>query len=1119
MAEDKEQQRNQPGSLHDSLRRELQDNLVFSESTADSLAYNHAALAVKAFADRGLKAAESVQKELDKQKKLDDGDPRRMPEDEVREYEDMMTQIETWVVTLPEFLAQARVVQTDPAVRERLWGVFDVINAREQFLTRLETMRFIVLKHSHLNDASPRDHRVPAEFYELAAIARVTWMIRQHLTLHSELAPDSGAKKNDPDLKSRREVFAKNVEQLSDMEVEGGWEVEDADVRQYRELDAFLIQKSALRFRRDTDVAREQRTADFQEFFRQGRIKVNGVIEVDPKRVLKKGDSVTIQTVFSRQTERVGAEIGSARQEADSARSRLNAERVTQGFPAVEKFAYTPNQSFNAWKRLLTASAPNERQRYARQFSESVGQFRDDFLLKGALKDFRKTATEEKDRMIKDNKKAKGWIKFFLFITGEKVSEEVADRFTTRPDEFEQVFQSTMQEMEKEFDAAATPERMQACEDLLLQLDLLQKGQQIDLSVLNVHIDRYSEMYRSFGKTITSLQAWQIRQNAMRVGGVDKPNNLDLVTRRENTSTLQSLRTLAPYGSFQPAAYLDEEGRIILIKKDPPKGLLGHGLEFGKIAAAGGAGAILMEMFARMPFLQSIPGFRILVSRIAAPVALAEGSLKLNEEMTRQLRAEIAARNIEQMMETLQALQKNQKNFSVDQRIQLATELTPKLRSDLVILLTAALRLSPTAQRADIVLEAHIYTNQVLSAFGLPPLSILNSGQIPESVDALKKQILSQGYKVATISPEVRQYIEMVAQDKSLEPDDLEKIRQDFLKLRQSIEGGKGDPVAGLQRGLLPSRTLDRQGKASLLKEMQTVRDSKNFEQNKLSSSLDHFGSNEQERIQTSYHIAGSIFHVFQRLKKMDDMLKREKKREVSRKDIDPIRRFSFTQRGPLELVRGGKDTFNLLETELELKKIMGEYTVADILAASRLIASNPPSDEVLAREWLRDASFTGNRFQTQFLSQRFGDKATRKSFADTLLTEWNEVYDYYERGGLTAAYDATKEVNLTRFDRFGFRLFKLPGEYWMVIKPDVFEGASTGGLLLEIGENSGKGDGRSVHRGEVIVNGKKSIMSPETPELQIDSSQLFPGAKISINDGDGNPLVKDVPLLVDPRE
>ena len=247
--------------------------------------------------------------------------------------------------------------------------------------------------------------------------------------------------------------------------------------------------------------------------------------------------------------------------------------------------------------------------------------------------------------------------------------------------------------------------------------------------------------------------------------------------------------------------------------------------------------------------------------------------------------------------------------------------------------------------------------------------------------------------------------------------------------------------------------------------------------------------------------------------------MKREKKREVSRKDIDPIRRFSFTQRGPFDVVKGQKDTFNLLETELELQNIMGEYTLADILAASRLIASNPPSDEVLAREWLRDASFTGNRFQKQFLSQRFGDQATRKSFADTLLTEWTEVYDHYENGGLTAAYDATKEVNLTRFDHFGFRLFKLPGEYWMVIKPDVLEGKSTGGLLLEIGENSGKGDGRSVQRGEVIVNGKKSIISPEAPELQIDSSQLFPGAKISINDAEGKPLVKDVLLLVDPKE
>lgn len=1091
-------------SMRNRLSVELKENMVFQESGNDCLAYKSLALAVESFMQRGFSAADAAEKELERQVALPEGDPKKMPSEEVERYEDMITQVETWAVTLPYLLQQARVIQTDPVVQGRMWNAFEMIHGRQEFLDELEQMRFIALKGSNRNTFSPLEKSVPPELYKLASIATVTWMLREQLQLHPDL--------KDPRRRAERQTYLDAMLKLSDTEVEGSWTADRNEP-----VDAFILSKIGDRFARPNDP-RGGRGEALVDFFRQGRVKINGTVIDDPKSRVKPGDIISIITVFDRKTEQVGLTLNQARLEIDDKRRAENAERVTQGLPGAESFAFNARLALDAWTGLLVDSGPKERKRYVRQFRGEVMDFQENFLNKKALEDFRTQAVAEKEKMIADNTKAEGWIKWFCALAGEPVSDEVARRLTTSPEEFNAIFTRVMKRMEADFETIASNENKQLTADILLYLRRIETKETLtedEKEHGRELLRKFGAMRAEIGRTLATIQTWQVRENVQRVGGTGPANNLEQVTRVDGKSFMQHLRHLTPYEAFQTYSYRDENGRIIIV--DPgasfsERGIAGHAWEAGKLGLETAAlSVVLSHLLTRIPYLARIPGFQTLAGRVAVPVLLAESQLALAKEMARHERIRIAGDQIKEAIEALQALQTDTTRRTLDQKIVLARSLAKKIHSELTVLLHAASRMEPTDRRPDLLLEGHMYTNQLVTAFGFPPVNQLDEGMMPKTEDELRVRLKEGGYDENTpLSPEVVRFIEAKSTDETLlRSDGIRRVRGQWNDLRESIEGEQSeDWHSQIARGMIPTTfARDLSGKQRLKKEMEQVRSSKEFEGGGYVRASETLGKNEAARIRESYVIAGEVFDIVRKFESIERALTKRSGKRPRRSDIPMTERFDI----------GGGKKASFVEVELQMQRLMGKYTMTEVLAASKNIAANPPSNANIAEHWLKDDGYTGSGYQNQYLDSLFGTTRTRGgNLSEKVLVQWIDLYSSFEQSGMTAANDATKEVNLGRMKFVGSKLYDLPGDYWMVIKQEVVDGKYTEDFLVEIGLNSGRGDGRSSPRGSFVLHGTEYAFSDRDRYHRIDGRSLRPGTAITFKEEDGHVMAKDVPVIAE---
>lgn len=1086
----------------EALRSEFRNHLAFIEAPDDSLAYSHAASAVQVLLERGFAAADGVEKELRRQDGLQPDDPKRMSPEEYKRYEDMLTQVETWALTLPEFLRQARVVQHDQNVQKRLWEVFKLVGAREEFLKSLETMRFVMLKGSDKNPESPFAEGMPRELYELAAIATIAWTVREQIQIHPDLL--------DPSKKADKDVYLRNVELLSDSEVEGGWKATESAV-----LDQFIIKQSGARYLRRSAESGDKRAEALRLLFSQGRVKVNGTVETDPTRTIATGDSVTVTTVFGRSTERVGAGIDQTRVDVDAQRRVENADRVTQGLPAVTRFAYNPDASIGVWKRLLTASGAKDRQRYARQLGEGVIDFKRDFLERKALDEFLTSAKEQKDRITGKNEQARAWVKAFTWVAGQDVSDTVADRLTTTPGELDRVYQEVSTELTKRFDAFATPERSAVVDELIALLAKAEAGEKIDDARLSELVDAYADTHRDIGDLLVRFQGWQVRENVQRVGGLGPTNNLDLVTRVDNKSAWQYMRQLTPYGAFQTSSYVDPNGRLVLVETGPSfseRGVLGHAWETTKLGLETGvSSAVLAHLLTRVPYLSRIPFFSRLMGSVGVPVILAEGQLALAKEMARQERVALAGKDIEQAAETLEALGKRYAEGKVGKAevVRVSGMMAQKIRAELTVLLHAATRHEPTDRRTDLLIEAHLYTNQLMTALGFPPMSKLNDGVVPDSVDALKKELADKGFADAKVSPEVERYILSLRGERGmLRAEEMYHTRRELASMRESIDGAKPDKVSMLTEGLMPSSVyLDSQwSKETFRKDMKQARDAMPDAKAK-----ERMGTSERAAVLKSYEVAGSMFDVYRKFGQLNRDLRVELKRNPLATDLQNDWNQEF------RMADGKK--FTSFQLVSDMNKFLSTYHVGDVIAASKILAANPPSDEEIATYWLK-GEYVDNASTRSYLAGIFGSGAGRGAgMSETLLQQWIELQAVHEdqtRHVLPFAHRVINDLDLSRIEKTGdTRLYTLSENDWMVIKTEKAKGKRTG-ITVQIGRNSGKGDGSYVAGGTFELDGQAYECTPEQRVVSIDEAAIKRDSKVRILGLDGKPLTRLVPLQIE---
>ncbi|MBM3230807.1 hypothetical protein FJZ28_00595 [Candidatus Peregrinibacteria bacterium] len=1083
----------------------MREGLAFQESKEDTRAYESAAVALKQFAERGLSAANSVEKELTRQKTLDEGDKRKMPPEEVAKWERMLTEVETWTLTVPNLLQQLRVVQYSPQIQERLWDIFQIIFDREQFLTQLGNMRFRALKGSDKNPFSPFEEPVPDEFFQLAAIATTQWMLREGLRVHPDLL--KGDRKADLD------QYLAVIQALMDWEVEGTWTVDTAG-----KVDVFILAQTKAQF------ARQGGAEALAELFNQGRVTIikKGETEAKvakPTDTVQPGDIVKMITVFKRSTDRAGTAMEGARVPADQERRRENAERVTQNLPGSVQFAFNVTSQTDVWKRLLTEiGGTSDRSRYAKQLSEDVERFKDEFIGKKAFEAFRKEAQDLLKDANKDNEKARRLIRFFSWVTGKTGSDAISERLTTRPDEFQKIFDEVMKKVEAGFDAVAKPENVATINELTGLLGKMQNGEKLNPASeerLKELLTKYGSIIFETGQAMSAIQAWQVGENVQRVGGAGKPNNLELVTRVNNKSLVQWLAGFSPYGALQTKSYVDRNGRVILLDTLPSfseRGVFSHGVELTKLGLeTAGASIILSHILTRIPYLNMIPGFKALMGRVAVPVILAEAQIALTEKMARQERVKIAAKEIDDIIKKLEDLRQRPRKANAEGLTDTATVLASQLRMNLTVLLHVATDQKPEDRRPDLLLEAHVFTNQLMTAFGYPPLSQLDSGIVPETVQDLRDRLDAEGYRNAKISPEVQEYIESRTADKRMDREREGRLNaQKRRMIRDSVEAKQEDPEHQVARGLIPDYLLTVQGKTNLQKNMVAVRDSKEFQDQSYVRSLERLGSNAEEQVAKAYTIAGDVFMMHHKWQKMYGILGKELKRAPVPDDmtVDVLsREFPLDQRG--------RKKVRIAELDREIEQTLRNYSLHDILTVSRLVSLNPPDNRVLAEQWLHDA-YTDNKYVNQYLNSQFGAPSTRTGLATSMLSQWIELYNYYEAYRKSpVAYDGSRELNLSRIKATNFKLFSLPDNHWMVIHLQIVDKKWTGGLSVEMGKNSGNGDGKSVTAGQLVIGDKKFVFSDEKRVQDIDWRYLYPGVRITILDATGKRLAENVPLIL----
>lgn len=996
--------------LQESVQSTLSQRLVFDIGPEDSLAYQHAAKAVEVFMKRGQDAARSAEDELARQERLLDTDKRKITPKERQRYEDLITEVETWSLTLPALLKQARIVQYDPEVQSRLNEMFTLIAEREDFINQLEVTRFIILKNSSLNDFSPRDERVPTEFYRLAAIATVGWMLRQKMDFHPWLLERDGLGRLEH--KAEKDTFTDHLKTFVALEAEGGWEVDKA-----QGLGEFILGKwPKLKNDKNNDEA-------FANFFLQKRVKVNGVLETNPKRQLKPKDTVTVITVFERKTEAAGAGIEGARKQADDTFNREKAERVTQGFPGVQNLAYPSEGPIGIWKKLLFEyGGPKEKKRYARQFGESIKDFQKDFLERGALEDFRKTALEEKDRVIKDNDRARFLIDTVLFMrkllgeSGEQIGDTAKNAFTTSDEEFNQVFNSVMEKLTKEFDGITTDENKRVCAELAAELAKIEKGEDVDMKHVADLADQYGKIYSKTGSMLTAFQAWQIRENVGRVGGTGRANNLDLVTRSDNKSTFQSLRSLAPYGVFQPRSYRDEQGRIILLQTPPTpenSDLMRNLKESGKLAlsldAVIGTG-ILYGWAVKKPIL----GF--LLSRwyikfpavIGVPVAAAELSIAGAKGLALN---KVKMDAVERMERTLVKL------GAVEGKPLLPPEMAKneaiQLYKEMFIILSAAEDKDGREVDHDLSMEAHVFVNQLMMGIGYPPYHELSTPLVPDS---------------EKLSPESRNYVRTKVNDrKGVDA----ATRKKLSDLSSSVEGGRvddrtgqvekaPDPVEVLLSGKYPEGIIDGwfsgEREVNIMKKhLNTAAHDALFEKKggKMEQALEALAKREDLPVKEAvYKAAGSAWLHWRRMDSLSAHFAKSRFQFDLRNEIPKSRMHSpgkmFTE-----------TAFSRDMVEKNMAADFKSYTPIEIMAISRFLEANPPTNDEILQYWLLQSrpSFDFMGSTDEVINRNFGKPENRTGMGENYLKDWAYIMGYMKHIELEDAM-AAKSPELFRQQR-----------------------------------------------------------------------------------------------------
>lgn len=467
---------------------------------------------------------------------------------------------------------------------------------------------------------------------------------------------------------------------------------------------------------------------------------------------------------------------------SDTAKTVTGTKRVTQGFPGAEMLLDRPEVTLGVWRRLLLEGGPRETKNGAKKLGDAVAAFREEFLEKKALVAFERQLDQFMRGLLVQNALEQEKSKRILgFLLGD-FGEATVDRLTTHPEEFEAVKEAIVANVRSAFDAVATPANAATCQELADVLRKMEEGAAVDTARLSLLIEEYVSIQTENRDVMAGVQRWQVAENAARVGGrgaqMRHEQMIDQATRlSDGTSGIEWMRRLAPYGSFQTRGYVSPDGRRVLL---PPSeaafsnsGPFGHMLETGKLVVEP---VLAAPLFASILYVARVP--------LAGP-----GGVVLAAELQQAMvkggaHADVVSRHSAALATIINDLRAVERGTDLDGK-----GLDPRLRRDLArqagdrffgsfltVLQASKASVSPLASerssaapRPVDVLEAHVYTNQLLNAFGFPGYHQMPDGMaIPAHDDP-------------SLSPEARAYIDSRSNDRESKKAEVRRATHEQL--------------------------------------------------------------------------------------------------------------------------------------------------------------------------------------------------------------------------------------------------------------------------------------------------------------------------------------------------
>lgn len=870
------------------LAREFDQHPVFEQVSTDSEKYTRLSVALKALLLHSLRAADTVEKSLEAQKKLAKNDSEKMPVEEVEKREAYLTEVTSWTVLIPQILRVTRGIQFQPTVQERMDTLATVLTEQLQAGENIERNRAGIVARSEFPDA------VLARFTmrELSYIATYEWL-----------------KINKP--RPNQRVME-----------------EPGMLREH------LMSIGILQEQERDHSKRVGETGKGQDDLRK---------EVDVQRVLQ------------------------------------GMERVHQGYPGAEYVLDMPEASLLIWKRLLLEGGKNEKQRAAKQLQEGVRQFQHDFLDAKALSEFQKRVQDlvKSAKLENDLAKRKSILDKIIPIIGDDLEE----RLTTDPAEFDTWYEKTMGKVSDSFSEIGSSDNKRICTELSNELTHLEEGKELDHGAVARLLDAYFAIRARNRSIMSTVMNWQIAENALLPGGRGLQNRAekqsDQLTRVGGQSGIERLRRLAPYGAFQTRGYTTSEGRFILL---PPAGGVFNGRSLGsnavealKFGVEGAAvGAALYGFIRATGLLLMIPASRTL-GGVTVSVALAEGSMAIVSGAAHQETMSREVVNMNAVLTDLMALQKgedrNGRKLAPDLIRQLATQAALQLQASMrTILQVAQASVNPLVSEREKAkpdaaydLEAHVYANQVMNAFGFPGYHRLDPNfRIPEDRSRL--------------SPEVKAYIDVQQSDIKLSSlRQREQLQVYVDRAREGAEKKQPDVLPKTRtRKLIDGEVLPVSAYADAVDELVKTTKSPELqlEYRKFEGSLKREGGREQVLA-----LAGRVFDLQSRL-------------AIVRRDIDHptaaqrLWRSAWGSKVDYPDV-AGKKQFEALKNEA---RALADIPMKDVLTLSVYLETSPPTNAQIAR-W-----FIGQSINDRIVEQYFGPEGKRSAMTTRFLSEWEMI-------------------------------------------------------------------------------------------------------------------------------